>query len=91
MLRNYGMQEIFSRIKGVIFGRAKDYSSEEKKELNQMIVKIIRDEFGQDRIPIVTDVDFGHTDPKLIMPLGGKVELNPLTNEIRLIESPFQN
>lgn len=89
MLRNYGMQGIFSRIKGVIIGRAKDYSNEEKHELNEIVVRIIQGEFGADAIPIIVDFDFGHTDPKLIIPLGCKVELNPLTNEIILLENPF--
>lgn len=89
MLRNYGMQGIFSKIKGVVLGRAKDYSKEEKLKLNEITVNVIKDEFGADNVPIVVDFDFGHTDPKLILPLGGKVELNPATNEIILLESPF--
>ncbi|NOU65310.1 LD-carboxypeptidase [Paenibacillus sp. LMG 31461] len=90
MLRNYGMQGIFSRIKGVIFGRAKDYSAAENVELREILVNIIAKEFGADRVPIVVDFDFGHTDPKLILPLGGRVELNPGTNEVILLESPFE-
>ncbi|WP_280771620.1 S66 family peptidase [Salipaludibacillus daqingensis] len=90
MLRNYGMQDVFSKINGVIFGRAKDYSAEEKNELNKIIIKVISDEFGESKLPIVTDFDFGHTDPKLILPIGGKVELNPLNNEIKLLENPFE-
>lgn len=89
MLRNYGMQGIFSKIKGVIFGRAKDYSEEEKLKLNEIIVEIIHGEFGAGDIPIIVDFDFGHTDPKLILPLGCQVELNPTTKEIILLESPF--
>ncbi|WP_246168343.1 S66 family peptidase [Paenibacillus antarcticus] len=89
MLRNYGMQGIFQQIKGVMFGRAQDYSNEEKQELNQMLLSVIRDEFGASKIPIVIGVDFGHTDPKLIIPLGGLVQLNPVTGEIVLLESPF--
>ncbi|WP_230192653.1 hypothetical protein [Paenibacillus sp. CECT 9249] len=89
MLRNYGMQGIFSKIKGVIFGRAKDYSDEEKIELNKIIIDIIKGEFGAEHIPIVVDVDFGHTDPKLILPLGGKIELIPAKNDLILLENPF--
>jgi muramoyltetrapeptide carboxypeptidase LdcA involved in peptidoglycan recycling len=91
MLRNYGMQGIFSKIKGVILGRAKDYTEEEKLKLNEIAVNVIKGEFGADTLPIVADFDFGHTDPKLILPLGSKVELNPNTNKIILLESPFAN
>ncbi|WP_438348718.1 S66 family peptidase [Paenibacillus sp. FA6] len=89
MLRNYGMQGIFQQIKGVIFGRAKDYSYEEKQELNQILRSVIGDEFGANTIPIVVDVDFGHTDPKFIIPLGGLLQLSATTGEIVLLESPF--
>jgi muramoyltetrapeptide carboxypeptidase LdcA involved in peptidoglycan recycling len=91
MLRNYGMQGIFSKIKGVILGRAKDYTEEEKLKLNEIAVNVIKGEFGADTLPIVADFDFGHTDPKLILPLGSKVELNPNTNKIILLECPFAN
>jgi muramoyltetrapeptide carboxypeptidase LdcA involved in peptidoglycan recycling len=33
------------------------------------------------------DMDFGYTDPKLILPLGCMVSLNPTTKDITLIES----
>lgn len=91
MLRNYGMQGVFSKVKGVIFGRAKDYSPEENKELRKIIMDVIREEFGASSLVIVTDFDNGHTDPKLILPLGGKIELNPVTGEITLLENPFQD
>ncbi|NHN35302.1 S66 family peptidase [Paenibacillus agricola] len=90
MLRNYGMQGLFSQIKGVIFGRAKDYTDDEKQRLNEIIVNVIKGEFGGNQIPIVVDFDMGHTDPKFILPLGGSVELNPVTNAITLLESPFK-
>ncbi|WP_141500056.1 S66 peptidase family protein [Paenibacillus luteus] len=89
MLRNYGMQGIFSKIKGVIFGRAKDYNEEEKLTLNETILSIIHGEFGAKHIPVIVDFDFGHTDPKLILPLGCIVELKPATKQVILLESPF--
>lgn len=83
MLRNYGMQGIFT------FGRAKDYTEEEKERLNETIVSVIKHEFGAGHLPIVVDLDFGHTDPKLILPLGGRIELRPESNELILLDRPF--
>lgn len=90
MLRNYGIQGIFNKIKGIVFGRPKEYSDNEKKLLNKIILSIVKNEFGIDNIPIVVDMDFGHTNPVLILPLGGKIRLNPITKEIILLESPFK-
>ena len=89
MLRNYGMQGIFSKVKGILIGRAKDYTMEEKEKLSEIAVKVIKDEFGAGDLPIVVDLDFGHTDPKWILPIGSQVELNPITREITLLECPF--
>lgn len=89
MLRNYGIQGILDKVKGVIFGRPKDYSVKEKEELNKIILSVIRNEFNVNDIPVIVDVDFGHTDPKLILPLGCMVTLNPANKEITLMESPF--
>ena len=89
MLRNYGIQGILDKVKGVIFGRPKDYSVKEKEELNKIILSVIRNEFNVNDIPVIVDVDFGHTDPKLILPLGCMVTLNPANKEIILMESPF--
>ncbi|MBP6974566.1 MAG: LD-carboxypeptidase [Candidatus Pacebacteria bacterium] len=89
-LRNYGMQGIFDKVSAVLFGRARDYSDEEKNELDLMIVNVIKEEFGNAEIPIVTNMDFGHTDPQIILPLGIKAEVDCLSKTFKLIESPLQ-
>ncbi|WP_026674782.1 S66 peptidase family protein [Alkalihalobacterium bogoriense] len=90
MLRNYGMQGVFSKVKGIIFGRPKDYTAEEKQELDDILVSIIAKEFGASELTVVSNFDFGHTDPKLILPLGCKVTLDPIRQEVILKESPFK-
>ncbi len=90
MLRNYGTQNILRRIKGLIIGRPKDYSEEEKIELKEIILNIINFENDLKELPIIMNFDFGHTDPKLLMPLGGQVPLDCFDKRIVLDESPFE-
>ena len=90
MLRNYGMQGVFDKTVTVLFGRARDYADEEKEELDQMIVDVVKGEFGNGRIPIVTNMNFGHTDPQIILPLGVKAEINCLNRTFKLTESPLK-
>ncbi|MDI1450000.1 S66 peptidase family protein [Polyangium sp. 6x1] len=85
-LRNYGMQGIFDRAAGLVFGRARGYAREQKRELEERIVSIVAGEFGRSDMPIVANVDFGHTDPQLVMPLGVRTELDPAGPSFRLIE-----
>lgn len=89
MLRNYGVQGIINEVKGIIFGRPKDYSNEEKEELYKVVLSVVRNDFGAADIPIVMNIDFGHTDPKLVMPLGCRININPMGKELKLIENPF--
>jgi muramoyltetrapeptide carboxypeptidase LdcA involved in peptidoglycan recycling len=90
MLRNYGMQGIFDRASALLFGRARDYTDEEKIELDQMIVDVIRAEFGNSEILIVSNMDFGHTDPQFILPLGVNAEIDCSNRTFKLLESPLQ-
>lgn len=85
-LRNYGLQGVFERISGLLFGRPMHYSREEKAALERVLLGVVADEFGQDTLPVVTNVDFGHTDPQLILPLGGRAEVDCEAWRLRLLE-----
>ncbi len=91
MLRNYGTQGILGKIKGLIIARPKDYSEEEKYDLIKIITDILTVEFNVENLPVVLNVDFGHTDPKVILPLGCRIRMIPRMKEIILLESPFLN
>lgn len=90
ILRNYGMQGIFEKAVAILFGRARDYTDEGKIEFDQMILEVINGEFGNERLPVVTNMDFGHTDPQFILPLGVKAEIDCSNRTFKLLESPLQ-
>lgn len=90
MLRNYGMQGVFDKVAVVLFGRARDFTDEEKEELDHTIIDVIKGEFGNGRIPVVTNMDFGHTDPQFILPLGVKAEIDCSKRTFKLVESPLK-
>lgn len=91
MLRNYGMQGIFDKISALLIGRPRDYSEEEKKELNENIIKVVNTEFKNENLPIITNMDFGHTDPQWILPLGITAEIDCHKKEFKLIEKIFED
>ena len=90
-LRNYGMLGVFDKISALLIGRARDYSKDEKKELDKYILKVVKEEFGNKNLPIVTNMDFGHTDPQIILPLGIKAEIDCINKKFRLIEKAFED
>ena len=64
-------QTEFKDVKGIIIGRFQK-NSEVSDELLNMIIKSKKE---LDRIPIIANVDFGHTSPMITFPIGGEVEM----------------
>jgi len=91
ILRNYGMQGVFDKIQALLIGKPRDYSKEEKEELNKNILDVVNIEFKNSTLPIITNMDFGHTDPQWILPLGIKAEINCNKKEFKLIEKIFRD
>jgi muramoyltetrapeptide carboxypeptidase LdcA involved in peptidoglycan recycling len=87
MLRTYGVAGIFARVSAILFGRARSYSSQDKLELDGAIQEIVAGEFEQRELPIVTNMDFGHTDPQLVLPLGVPALLDCQDKQLSLIEA----
>ncbi len=88
-LRNFGVMGVFDRVSGLLFGRARDYSDAEKKELEEAVLSVVRDEFGRPGMHVVCNLDFGHTDPQLILPLGIEFEIDAENRAIVQLEPAF--
>jgi len=86
-LRNYGMQGVLGKISGLLFGRARSYSEVEKRELEAAVRRVVSVEFGVQSLPIVMNLDFGHTDPQWIVPLGVFAEIDCDRKTISLLEA----
>lgn len=87
MLRNYGMQGILDQVAAILLGRPRGYTAEEKKQLDLVVVRVVSEEFGRTGMPIISNMDFGHTDPQLVFPLAGQLEVDCARRKIRLLES----
>lgn len=74
----------FSKIKGIVIGRFKKRSKINFSILKKMILQ--KEELLQ--VPIMYNVNFGHTTPNLTIPIGGKVLMSSKAgkNELRIIE-----
>jgi len=81
------MMGVFDKINGFIFSRARDYTDEEKIELENLILKVINKETKRIDLPIVVNFDIGHTDPQLVLPLGIKMEIDCENKKIGLVEN----
>jgi muramoyltetrapeptide carboxypeptidase LdcA involved in peptidoglycan recycling len=86
MLRNYGIMGALDAVAGILFGRPRGYTRHGKAELERAIRDVIAGDFHLPDLPIVVNLDFGHTDPQMVLPLGAKVEVNLEGPSLRLME-----
>ena len=89
-LFNYGVQGVFTQLSALLIGRARGYTDDEKAALDDMILGVVADEFGARDLTIVTNMDFGHTDPQWILPLGVQASVDCAARSFVLLESPCQ-
>jgi muramoyltetrapeptide carboxypeptidase LdcA involved in peptidoglycan recycling len=89
MLRSHGVAGIFDRIGALLVGRPFGYPAHQKGEFERMVQDVVAHEFGRADLPIVANVDIGHTDPQWIVPLGCLAEVNVEQRRIRLLEAPL--
>lgn len=61
----------FSSVRGIIIGRFEIASN----MTNDLLKGIIKSKKELDHLPVIANVDFGHTDPKITFPIGGEVRM----------------
>jgi len=61
----------FNKVKGLVIGRFQKKSN----MTDDIIKKIIKTKKELDNMPVVANVDFGHSDPKITFPIGGEVRM----------------
>ncbi|HVZ58730.1 MAG TPA: S66 peptidase family protein, partial [Patescibacteria group bacterium] len=61
----------FSGVRGILIGRFERASKME----DHLLTEIIKRKKELDHLPVIANVDFGHTDPKITFPVGGTVRM----------------
>jgi muramoyltetrapeptide carboxypeptidase LdcA involved in peptidoglycan recycling len=96
-LRTLGAMGILERLRGILFAKpGGEFFPEEKSqkeqwlkkypEFDDILLKICK-EYDRTDLAIVTNMDFGHTVPQLILPYGVLAEINPRARTVSLLES----
>ncbi|QED46106.1 S66 family peptidase [Cytobacillus dafuensis] len=86
-LRNYAAQGILQRANGIIFGKPLEemYYEEYKAEIQRVMM-----EYDLVDLPILYNMNFGHTEPKFILPYGAMAEINCDKGTFAILESGVQ-
>ena len=82
-LTDLELSGIFKKIKGMIVGRFFGYSEKEQKEA----IRIIKTRTADYTFPILVNVDIGHSDPMITVPLGVRIEIDSPKNLFEIKEN----
>jgi muramoyltetrapeptide carboxypeptidase LdcA involved in peptidoglycan recycling len=86
MLRNYCATGIIQNCSGIIFGRPAAINHDDFSKYDE-IIKTILNEYGLTDLPVITQMDFGHTDPMFIIPYGAMAEIDPVNKTFSILEN----
>ena len=79
---------ILKQLSGILFGRpGGDITVEKFKEYDDVIHQVVTEEEGLFELPIITNMDFGHTDPVFVLPYGLQAEIDCDTQQFRIVEN----
>jgi muramoyltetrapeptide carboxypeptidase LdcA involved in peptidoglycan recycling len=87
-LRVHAAMGLLARLSAILFARPGGRVAPERfSSYDQAILAVVRDEQGLRDLPIVTRMDFGHTDPMLVLPYGVTAEVNCDAHSLSILES----
>ena len=91
-IRSLAAMGVLEKLGGILFGRpGGPIQSEIFRSYDDALCNTIREEYGLDELPIVTNMDFGHTDPMFVIPLGLQISINSVQHQISIDESAVVN
>lgn len=73
-------QPNFSDVKGIVFGRFQTGTNMTK----DLLVKIVDSKKELTNIPVIANVDFGHTTPMITFPIGGECKVDATNQKIEI-------
>jgi muramoyltetrapeptide carboxypeptidase LdcA involved in peptidoglycan recycling len=86
-LRNFAAQGILSRLSGLLLARPGGDIDEARREAQKAAVLRALDEAGLPELPVLADLDFGHTDPIATLPYGAMAEIDCDSAGVRILDS----
>ena len=89
-LRVLAAMGVLHKISGLLFGRPGDELSLQLElfaAYDQAILEVVNHEQGLADLPIVTQMDFGHTSPMFILPYGIQAEIDCEKKCFSILES----
>jgi len=85
-LRNFAAQGILHRLSGIVLGRPGGQTDEAYRQEQELSVVRALDEAGLQNLPVLAELDFGHTDPIATLPYGVMAEIDCARSRLSILE-----
>jgi muramoyltetrapeptide carboxypeptidase LdcA involved in peptidoglycan recycling len=77
ILRVFAAMGVLEKVSGILFGRpGGELPLETFEEYDRAILRVVNEEQGLIDLPIITNMDFGHTSPMFVLPYGLQAEID---------------
>ena len=88
VLRGYAAMGILKRLSGIWFGRpGGNLAPSRFPEYDRAILDVVAEEEGLVDLPVIAGMDFGHTDPMLVLPYGVLAEIDYPRQRLAILEN----
>jgi muramoyltetrapeptide carboxypeptidase LdcA involved in peptidoglycan recycling len=89
-LRGLGVMGVLDRVAALLLGRPRHATEPERDALEAAALEVVSGDLGRRDLPVVANLDFGHTDPQLVLPLNGLVEVDCSARRLWLAEAALE-
>jgi len=87
-LRTYAALGILQRLSGILFARPGGPISPEKfEDYDKVLLQVVGEEAGLSDFPLITGMDFGHTDPMFVLPYGIQARIDCDRHRFEIVEN----
>jgi len=85
-LRNYLALGVLNRIGAVLVARPMGYTQQQTFDLWANVQTVLAEADRPD-LPVVANVDYGHTAPEGVLPLGGQARVDPVYRTVTVVDA----
>lgn len=88
-LRNLAIQGVLERLNGILLGRpgGELVTQDQFSEYDDAVLDILQNEFSLGHLTYVSGLDFGHTDPMMVIPQGVRIRIDSDQSRLYSTES----
>ena len=85
-LRNYAATGVLERVNGIIVGRGDALPEDDMDRYDRALLQVVQRECHLN-IPVISQMDFGHTDPMFLIPYGAEAHIDADTGSFAILEN----